>query len=313
MIRTFALCSCLVASLAAADPQPIADRLTSNERFVKVGALTDLAHQGPTSAREMELARDCLADNDPAIRLAAAGVVARLKDEGAVPQLIEAMRQADPASANDLRCALKAIAGIDAGGTDPEAWSDWRENITAMTDKGVAEVRSAIAEGNEAKARAALHPLLMQRAGRDSLVNLLEELAGGDNPRLASLAREGLVAIDTASSRLALAGLGPKTVQEKASQESRVAQSPGIRIGALTLPGPATLSSGVSAWTWICGLAVLTGLFAMFLTSKRMKPAIRKGTQRLSRRATHRITRRHSKRYSKRHSGAFSLKLSDRN
>jgi hypothetical protein len=145
-----------------------------------------------------------LADPEANIRLAAASAAASLHDDGAVPQLINAMREASGQGTDAFRAALATIAGGDRGGDSADNWSAWHDNIITTTMASCSKVRIAVLDKDFDTARAALHPILMQRAGRDKIVDLLEELGNGNDPRLVALAREGLAAIDTAAARVAL-------------------------------------------------------------------------------------------------------------
>jgi hypothetical protein len=215
----------LAAAAWAGDPDTLLERLESSDKPVVVQALTELARRGPpTNMREIENVRIHLADTDPKVRLAAATAAASVADDGSVPQLIAAMRAAGDGDGDGFRAALRSISGGDFGGQDPDAWSAWNDGVVSATQANCSRVRVATAAGDIDAARSALHPLLMQRCGRDTVVDLLEELGRSDNPRLVALAMEGLAAFDTAAARVALANLNA-TLPEGARSAREVAEA----------------------------------------------------------------------------------------
>lgn len=232
MIRLLLLCLLTAGLVLAAEPLPLGDRLESMDRAVAMQALFDLARRGPPgSMREIEVVRTRLSDSDPNIRMAAACAVASLHDDGAVPLLITALREFGDKGSPAFRAALSTIAGGDQGGDSAEAWTTWHDGVIASTQAGCSTVRLAVQDGKVDQARLALHPLLMQRAGRDLIVDLLEVLGNGDNPRLVALAREGLMAIDTAAARLALAAID-RSLPGGATSAAAVAAAVADQVGA---------------------------------------------------------------------------------
>lgn len=227
MKATFLLALLLAAALAAEEEAPLAQRLESAEAGVATQALFDLAKRGPPgSQREIEVVRMHLSSENANLRVAAASAAASLHDDGAVPQLIAAMRNAGEGGEGDaFQAALTTIAGGDKGGGDPDKWSAWHDGIIAVTQATCSRIRLGMQDGKIDEVRAALHPLLMQRAGRDLVVDMLEELGKGTDPRLVALAREGLSAIDTAAARVALADLDRTLPAGSTTSAAGVAQA----------------------------------------------------------------------------------------
>lgn len=214
--------TCLLATaIVAAEQAPLSVRLSSGDHRELTRALVDLAHDGLSAASDLDRARTAIADPDPSVRLAAMGAVAKLHDDAAVPLLAEAMRSSDGAVATNAHSSLVAIVGRDVGQKDPEAWRAWDAGMSASTRASVDRFHGAVDKGDEEAARAIIHPLLMQRAGRDIVVEALVRAADSGNPRLALLAREGLANIQTASAKLALstitAGARPVLAGEASS------------------------------------------------------------------------------------------------
>ncbi|HAT09628.1 MAG TPA: hypothetical protein DCS97_03330 [Planctomycetes bacterium] len=293
----------LVTILSGGEQQELGDRLSSTDKTVAMPALFELARRGPPSSnREIEIVRMRLADPEPNIRVAAASAAASLHDDGAVPQLINAMRESSGQGSDAFRAALATIAGGDRGGDSPEAWSAWHDNIITSTMGSCSKVRIAVLDKNFDAARSALHPLLMQRSGRDKIVDLLEELGNGDDPRLVALAREGLAAIDTAYARVALANINrtlPEGVLSAADAAAAVVDQVGgqpsrpgaIRRGAPPPEERSFFSKMFSVGFIMIGAAAL--LYGGWVAGRNwllLKEKAKEGTQRF-RRGTQRFTR----------------------
>ncbi|MEK7413202.1 MAG: hypothetical protein AAB263_07780 [Planctomycetota bacterium] len=268
MIRvvTALLLAALVTAVEA-DANSLATRLLSTDRTVLMTALTDLSNRGPSTLRDLEIARMLIGNPDPVIRLGAIQAAARLHDDGAILQLISTMRAADVDLAKEMRTALGHIVGSDIGGADPSVWANWYQTVLDGTIKGIKEVRTAIAAGDFDAARTALVPLMLQKAGREGVIFLLKELGTSDrDAELNKLAREGLAAMNAALAKMVLAEIDPRFAARLAAA---TVQKPSVGTGTTTgpstaiglLPGDEPPSKPLP-WIWIGVGVAFVGVFA---------------------------------------------------
>lgn len=272
-LRLSLVCLLAAISVGAADvSRPLSDRLLSPNSKELTAALLDLARSGPTSRQDIERARAGLVDMDPVVRQAAMTAVTAMRDDGSVQTLAGIMSSGSPAERQGAHDALVALAGSDAGGGDGAAWDAWDGKVAEETTAGISRVQEAVAANDIEKARGCLHPLLMQRAGRDLVVEMLSQIAAGDDPRLAALAREGLSAIDTAYAHLVLADV--QAAIQQAAEAAAVAQAaPRRERAVVTVPAAIATPAPVSGnWLVILAVASLAGVGGVMLVLRRTRP-----------------------------------------
>lgn len=247
MNRRIVACLLAAATATTAELAPLSVRLNSGDNRELTRALVDLAHDGLSAAGDLDRARAAIADPDPSVRLAAMGAVAKLHDDAAVPLLVEAMRSSDESVVTNAHSSLVAIVGRDVGQNDPEAWRAWDAGMSASTRANVDRFHGAVDRGDEESARAIIHPLLMQRAGRDIVVEALIRAAESSNPRLALLAREGLANVQTASAKLALSTIKAGAMPIPAGSPSALGGITSSVMPAATAMAAANLPTSVAA------------------------------------------------------------------
>ncbi|MEK7412015.1 MAG: hypothetical protein AAB263_01720 [Planctomycetota bacterium] len=237
------------AIACAADATPLSERLLSSNSSVAIAALVELGRKGAHSQQELEMARSRIADGNASVRLAAIGAASRLHDDGAIPMIILSMRAADPAAASELGAALTALTGHNIGGADASVWAAWHEEVVKSTTASIAALQAASAKGDSNAVRAAIHPLLMQRAGRDQVVGALSDLVqSSSSPRIAALAREGLVTLNTAAAQIAIAAIKPDARPASTRSTSSPVDKPTVGKSGPTTTGVIDLPEKPNPW-----------------------------------------------------------------
>jgi hypothetical protein len=210
-VLLLSLCASLFSGESALD-----ERLRSRDPAVLAQALIDVGRNGASSTTDLEIVREGISSSSSLVRLAAISAATQLQDDAAIPALVWALRSQESSDQDNAHAALTALAGNDIGGRDPAAWQEWHREILEKTSKGVAAVREAMDAGDEVRTRAALHPLLMQRAGKDMVVEVLTDAALHGSPSVAQLARGALSDMESAAAQVA-----KKTIAQAPSVEAR--------------------------------------------------------------------------------------------
>ena len=179
----------------------------------------------PPRRYQLDSIRDCLASRDATIVILAASLLQELGDTSSIPNLISALRVAEPNVATAVHQALRALTPVDLG-KQPEAWKSWYDTQVLWLRERAgfygAQVKSGVT-GDSARALQALcaHPVFAEelaphllwglerqedflismtctalgRMGSWDSVDRLIEALKNTNPEVQRAARAALVAI----------------------------------------------------------------------------------------------------------------------
>ncbi len=266
---------------------------------VRAAAISVLARTWPSTLDNLERIRRMLGDPNPGVSEAAAGFVARVRDDGALSTLVDRL---EGDTTGTMRRTLIALAGPDAGSA-----TAWRDRLQDMSSRlgGVVEVlRTAMAKNDADGTRAAIQQLLSFRNQKVSVGLLLRDLAEGKDPAVARLAREGLTTLGgPVADCLPPPGATTPVGSAKALQVAPVIPEPprpplvdpaGLIVGLIILG----ILGGIAWMLWqVKPIQAATRRIAR-IASERLTLAVVKPTRRITRRlkvAISRPTGRHMK------------------
>ena len=120
-----------------------------------------------------DLVRTQLGSSDRALVVLACGVLEKLRDHSAVPDLIVLLGDADANVRASAHVALQHLTGVQLA-PEEEPWLAWLDEAMAWWDTRSEAVRIALVSGTAAEAVAAVNELARQRYRRDHVVQSLE-------------------------------------------------------------------------------------------------------------------------------------------
>lgn len=291
-----------VVIAAVADARPpwfgsfASENLGDPSSQVRAASVSALARAWPTTVDDLERVRRLLSDQDPVVVQAAAGFAGRVHDDGAVPTLIDRL---DQDQTGTIRKTLVSLAGPDAGST--EAWRDRLREREGQFATAVEKLRGALDQGDESKAREAVHGLLALSHQKVMVGKVLRDLAENGSPALARLAREGLGTLGgpmadclpppVAGTQVALAAPVPAVAAAPAAPTTTI-DPVGLAVG-LAIVG----ILGTMGWLlWQAKPVQAATRRIARVTSERFTKAIINPAKRAKRQATVAITRPASRR-----------------
>jgi hypothetical protein len=162
-----------------------------------------------------ELVRTQLGSTERNLAVLACGVLEKLRDHGAVPELIVLLGDADRNVGSRAHRALGRLTGL-ALPPEEESWLGWLDEAMTWWDTRSEACRVALVSGSAAEAAAAVQEFARQSFRRDHVVQALELALARSEPDLVELTLATLGAIDDPRAQLAL-----QRFREEAQDELR--------------------------------------------------------------------------------------------
>jgi len=150
-----------------------------------------------------DLVRTQLGSADRALAVLACGVLEKLRDHGAVPELIVLLADGDANVRSRAHAALTRLTGL-ALPPEEEPWLAWLDEAMTWWDTRSEESRVALVSGSAAEAAAAVQELAQQRFRRDHVVQALELALARSEPDVVALTLTTLGSLDDPRAQLAL-------------------------------------------------------------------------------------------------------------
>ena len=120
-----------------------------------------------------DLVRTQLGSPDRGLAVLACGVLEKLRDHGAVPDLIVLLADSDENLRTRAHTTLRRLTGLELP-AEEEPWLAWLDEAMTWWDTQSEATRVALASGSPAEAAAAVNALARQRYRRDLVVQALE-------------------------------------------------------------------------------------------------------------------------------------------
>ena len=140
---------------------------------------------------------------DRSLAVLACGVLDKLRDHSAVPELVVLLADPDANVARRAHAALVSLTGVELA-PDEDAWLAWLDESFAWWDTRSEACCIALVSGPPAEAAAAIVELAHQRFRRDDVVQALELALQRPEPDLVASALAALAAITDPRAQLAL-------------------------------------------------------------------------------------------------------------
>lgn len=162
-----------------------------------------------------DLVRTQLGSQDRSLVVLACGVLEKLRDHAAVPDLIVLLGDSDRNVRDRAHAALARLTGLSLA-PEEEPWLAWLDEAMTWWDTRSEPCRIALVSGSPADAVAAVNELARQRFRRDHVVQALELALARPEPDLVETTLAALGAIDDPRAQHAL-----QRFREEAQDERR--------------------------------------------------------------------------------------------
>ncbi len=154
-------------------------RVTALDSLLLVYAVRHAGRAQPPFAAEVhERVRAYLSNADPGLRTLAAQACGALRDDEAVPDLIDLLDGSQPEARAAARQALVAITGLGFP-ESAEAWERWFQGELEWWRAGAPEALERLRSGQPSEASAALNELAAHRLYQGQLAHALGEMLPG--------------------------------------------------------------------------------------------------------------------------------------
>jgi HEAT repeat protein len=131
--------------------------------------------------------RSFLWSNDPGLVRTSLIAVAQMRDDEAVPDLIELLADGEPAVRESAHWALQQITGLGLT-AQPEHWRTWFEAEEAWFDDRAMDLRDQLGRASSKQVVSALCELARHRWRRHETATRIEKLLRHSDPALRALA-----------------------------------------------------------------------------------------------------------------------------
>ncbi len=180
---------------AAADPH-LAEAtarawIADGDERTQGAALAVLSADGYLEPDERQIARRLLSGWDRGAAADAIAAIARTRDDGAIPDLLGRMSDADPTIRHHARATLTMFAGKDLG-DDLSAWHDWQEREDAAAQPTIDRLAKAVDGADVVGVQQALASMSFLKNHRMAVVEQLEIAAKSRDPAMARVALQTL-------------------------------------------------------------------------------------------------------------------------
>jgi len=181
---------------------PLTDDGTRALLLTEIGRLAGRGH-GLDDLGVSDLVRVQLGNRERSLVVLACGVLEKLRDHSAVPELIVLLGDDDANVRARAHTTLRRLTGLELPPQE-EPWLAWLDDAMGWWDTRSETCRVALVSGSAAEAALAINELAQQRFRRDHVVQALELALARTEVDLVEVALAALGALDEPRAQLAL-------------------------------------------------------------------------------------------------------------
>ncbi len=243
------------------------DWLTSSDPRTQLAAAGIVTEHSYLSERDRTAIRRLVASDETEVSSGAIAVVGRLRDDGAIPVLIDRVGGRDATIAGMARQVLVTFSGRDLGAESTD-WRTWREQDDQAAEVVLSSMRQRIERNDPAGLQLAASAVPFLRNHRSAVVAMLEDAATSIDAGMVRVSLQMLSSMGVPVDPARLEQVANADIKPLAGTERMITGSLG---GAAV-----DAARGGSPLGWILSLGALAIIGSMWLSHRKVVSATAK-------------------------------------